>query len=80
MPKLLEWESNGLAYFSKDFNVRLKVSQPSFPAERAVAVLRPFGEIVKLPFDVHHSAADLVVLAEQLKSIEGKTRMTMKHT
>lgn len=45
-----------------------------------VAVLRPFGEIVKLPFDVHHSAEDLTDLAEQLKAIEGETRVVMEHT
>ena len=45
-----------------------------------VAVLRPFGEIVKLPFDVRHSAEDLAALAEQLMSIEGETRVVMEHT
>jgi len=45
-----------------------------------VAVLRPFGEVVKLPFDVRHSAVDLAALAEQLKSIEGETRVVMEHT
>ena len=45
-----------------------------------VAVLRPFGEVVKLPFDVRHSAEDLATLAEQLKSIEGETRVVMEHT
>ena len=45
-----------------------------------VAVLRPFGEVVKLPFDVRHSAEDLTALAEQLKSIEGETRVVMEHT
>lgn len=45
-----------------------------------VAVLRPFGEVVKLPFDVRHSAEDLAALAEQLKSIEGETWMVMEHT
>lgn len=45
-----------------------------------VAVLRPFGEVVKLPFDVRHSAEDLTALAEQLKVIEGETRIVMEHT
>ena len=40
-----------------------------------VAVLRPFGEVVKLPFDVRHSAENLAALAAQLKSIEGETRV-----
>ena len=33
-----------------------------------VAVLRPFGEVVRLPFDVSHSSEDLAGLARQLKS------------
>ena len=45
-----------------------------------VAVPRPFSEVVKLPFDVRHSAENLVALAEQLKSIEGETRVVMEHT
>ena len=40
-----------------------------------VAVLRPFGEVVKLPFDVRYSAEELASLAKQLKSIEGETRV-----
>ena len=40
-----------------------------------VAVLRPFGEVVMLPFEVGHSNAELNALAEQLKSIEGETRV-----
>lgn len=45
-----------------------------------VAVLRPFGEVVMLPFEVRHSNAELLALAEQLKSIDGETRVTMEHT
>lgn len=45
-----------------------------------VAVLRPFGEVVQLPFDVQHSAEDLTALAQQLKAIEGETRVVMEHT
>lgn len=45
-----------------------------------VAVLRPFGEIVMLPFEVGHSNAELIALAEKLKSIEGETRVVMEHT
>lgn len=45
-----------------------------------VAVLRPFGEVVRFPFDVRHSAEDLTVLAQQLKAIEGETRIVMEHT
>ena len=39
-------------------------------SKSTVAVLRPFGEVVKLPFDVPHSAEKLASLAGQLKSIE----------
>lgn len=45
-----------------------------------VAVLRPFGEIVLPPFTVVHNNAELTALAEQLKSIEGETRVVMEHT
>ncbi len=45
-----------------------------------VAVLRPFGEVVMLPFEVKHSNAELLALAEQLKSIDGETRVVMEHT
>ena len=45
-----------------------------------VAVLRPFGEVVMPPFEVGHSNAELNALAEQLKSIEGETRVVMEHT
>ena len=45
-----------------------------------VAVPRPFSEVVKLPFDVRHSAENLVALAVQLKSIEGETRVVMEHS
>ncbi len=45
-----------------------------------VAVLRPFGEVVMLPFEVKHSNAELLALAEQLKSIDGETRIAMEHT
>ena len=49
-------------------------------SKSTVAVLRPFGEVVKLPFDVRHSAEELASLAKQLKSIEGETRVVMEHT
>lgn len=45
-----------------------------------VAVLRPFGEVVMFPFEVKHSNAELLALSEQLKSIDGETRVTMEHT
>lgn len=45
-----------------------------------VAVLRPFGEVVKLPVEVPHSAEGLALFAKQLKAIEGETRVVMEHT
>lgn len=37
-----------------------------------VAVLRPFGEVVRLPFDVAHNTEGLASLAEQLKALDGE--------
>ena len=45
-----------------------------------VAVLRPFGEVVRIPFEVSHSAKGLASLVQQLKAIEGETRVVMEHT
>lgn len=45
-----------------------------------VDVLLPFDEVVKLPFEVPHSAEGLALLAKQLKAIEGETRVVMGHT
>lgn len=38
-----------------------------------VAILRPFGEVVANPFEVGHSAAELMQLVEQLKGYDGET-------
>ena len=45
-----------------------------------VAVLRPLGEVVRVPFDVPHDAEGLASLAEQLKALDGETRVVMEHT
>lgn len=45
-----------------------------------VAVLRPFDEVVRIPFEVGHSAEGLAYLVRQLKAIEGETRIVMEHT
>lgn len=45
-----------------------------------VALLRPLGEVVCLPFDVTHDIAGLASLAEKLKAIDGETRVVMEHT
>lgn len=45
-----------------------------------VSVLRPFGEVVALPFTVHHTSSELGQLANYLKSLDGETRVVMEHT
>ena len=45
-----------------------------------VAVFRPFGEVVELPFEVRHTPKALMALAEQLKGYEGETRVILEHT
>lgn len=45
-----------------------------------VAVLRPFGEVVRVPFEVSHSAEGLAHLVQQLKTIKGETRVVMEYT
>lgn len=51
-----------------------------FSRKSTVAVLRPLGEVVRVPFDVTHDAEGLVSLAEQLKALDGETRVVMEHT
>lgn len=45
-----------------------------------VAVVRPFGEIVRMPFDVAHSSKDLNDLAKFILSLEGESRVVLEHT
>lgn len=45
-----------------------------------VAVFRPFGEVVELPYEVRHTPDALMALAEKLKGYEGETRVIMEHT
>lgn len=45
-----------------------------------IAVIRPLGEVVELPFEVRHTPKSLSALAEQLKSYEGETRVILEHT
>ena len=45
-----------------------------------VAVMRPLGEIVILPFEVLHTASELKALVDLLKSLDGETRVVMEHT
>lgn len=45
-----------------------------------VAILRPFGEIVSSPFEIHHTSGDICSLINEIKSIDGETRIVMEHT
>jgi transposase len=45
-----------------------------------VAILRPFGEIVSSPFEIHHTSGDICSLINEIKSINGETRIVMEHT
>ena len=45
-----------------------------------VAVMRPFGEVVISPFEVHHTDSELSELAKRLKSLNGETRVVMEAT
>lgn len=45
-----------------------------------VVVLRPFGEVVAVPYDIEHNEAELKKLADFLKSLPGETRVLMEYT
>lgn len=45
-----------------------------------VAVLRPLGEVVTLPYSVSHTASELSELASYLKSLDGEVRVVMEYT
>ena len=45
-----------------------------------IAVMRPFGEVVISPFEVHHTDSELSELAKRLKSLDGETRVVMEAT
>jgi transposase len=45
-----------------------------------VAVIRPFGEIVRTPFDVNHTQKELSELANYILSLDGETRVVMEST
>lgn len=45
-----------------------------------VSVIRPFGEVVAVPFDVNHTADELQELANYLKALPGETRIVMEYT
>jgi transposase len=45
-----------------------------------VAVIRPYGEIVRMPFDVDHTTKGLAELANFILSLDGETRVVMENT
>lgn len=45
-----------------------------------VCIVRPLGEVVRPPFEVHHTEKELQNLAEYLKGLDGDTRIIMEHT
>lgn len=45
-----------------------------------VAILRPYGTIVSTPFEIKHTSSDINSLVEQIKSVEGESRIVMEHT
>lgn len=45
-----------------------------------VAVRRPGGEVVKLPFDVHHNAVELQQLVSTIQGIGSDIKVVMEHT
>ncbi len=45
-----------------------------------VAILRPFGEIVSLPFEVKHTSSEIHSLIDLIRSIDGESRIVMEHT
>ena len=45
-----------------------------------VSIIRPFGEVIRAPFDVSHTANDLKELAVLIKSLPGETKVLMEST
>ena len=45
-----------------------------------VAIIRPYGEIVSSPFEIKHTSGNIRSLIEQIRSIEGESRIVMEHT
>lgn len=45
-----------------------------------VAILQPYEEIVSSPFEIKYTCANIRSLIEQIRSIEGESRIVMEHT
>ena len=58
------------------FSVGIDISK----GKSTVAVIDPFGNIVKSPFEIRHTSSDLKKLAGLIKSLDGETRIVMEYT
>ena len=45
-----------------------------------IAILRPYGEIVSPPFEIHHTSNEIRSLIHHIQSIDGESRIVMEHT
>ena len=45
-----------------------------------VAILRPYGEIVSIPFKVKHTVSGIRSLVAHIQSMDGESRIVMEHT
>ena len=45
-----------------------------------IAIIRPYGEVVSSPFEIHHTSDEISSLIDQIKSIDGESRIVMEHT
>ncbi len=45
-----------------------------------IAIIRPYGEIISLPFEIRHTSKEICSLINQIQSIDGESRIVMEHT
>lgn len=45
-----------------------------------IAIIKPFGEVVKAPFNVAHTSKELAELADFILSLEGESKVVMENT
>ena len=45
-----------------------------------IAIMRPFGEVVASPYEVHHTDQELEELARFLKNLPGETKVIIEYT
>ena len=63
-----------------EYNVITAVGIDVSKGKSTIAVRRPGGEIVLMPFQVNHDAAGLSGLVKTLNGIGGEIRVVMEHT